>query len=317
MQKIAFIINSTISKFASRKKDIEKVFQEELFQISFYLSEKSRHIEELTQTAILDVHDYIIFVGGDGTLNEGVNGVLSYCKNKEKNDLSSYDFEQLKHIKVGILPFGSGNDFAKTIHATKSIQELKEKILIGKSKPIDVAYAQFLNEEKKESSRFYINITDVGMGGVVAKKIINKNNAFSADFIYIKSIFSTLLTHKNSKVRYTSEKETWESDIMSLIFANGRFFGSGLGVSPDASITDGVLNIIKLGNINVLDYIYHLKDLKRSKHIKHPEVTYSTAKKLSVEALDGKELLIDMDGEFVGYAPLKIECLSQVLNMIV
>lgn len=316
MQKVAFIINSTISKFASCKKEIELQFDKNAFEIKFFLSERSRHIESLTQTAIKENFEYIILVGGDGTLNEGVNGVLASCKSGSASELKNYNLAQLKDIKIGILPFGSGNDFAKTLGVTQNISDLKQKIITKKHSLIDIGFAKFLNENKKNASRFYINITDVGMGGVIAQKIINKNNAFNADLIYVKAIFSTLLKYKNTKVRYTSDQETWESNIMSLIFANGRFFGSGLGVSPDASLTDGILNIIKLGNITVFDYIYHLKNIKRSKKIKHKEVSYSMAKKLKVEPIDGKDVMIDMDGEFVGYAPLEIECVPLVLNFI-
>lgn len=316
MQKVAFIINRTISKFVKRKNEIETVFNSTDFETKFFVSEKCRHIENLAQNALSEGFDYLIFVGGDGTINEGLNGVMSFFKNNENEDLSAYNFEHAKKIKIGLLPYGSGNDFAKTIQVSKDINQLKDKILANKTQLVDIGFAQFLDENKKPSSRFYMNITDVGMGGIIAKKIIDKNNSFNADLIYIKAIFTTLLNYKKNKVKFTSDTETWESNIMSLIFANGRFFGSGLGVSPDASIQDGVLNIIKLGNINVFDYIYHLKDLKKSKHIKHKEVSYSTAKKLKVEAIDGSELLIDMDGEFIGQAPLEIECVPLALNFI-
>lgn len=316
MQKVAFIINRTISKFNKRKNEISSIFDSSDFETKYFVSERCRHIEDLAQNALSEGFEYLIFVGGDGTINEGINGLMAFFRNNEEHELDSYDLEQVKKIKIGLLPLGSGNDFAKTIQISKDLNQLKENILANKSKLIDIGFSKFLDENLKPTSRFYINITDVGMGGIIAKKIIDKNNAFNADLIYVKAIFTTLLNYKKNKVKYTSDKETWESNIMSLIFANGRFFGSGLGVSPDASIQDGVLNIIKLGNINVFDYIYHLKDLKKSKHIQHKEVSYSTAKNLKVEAIDGSQLLIDMDGEFVGYAPLEIECLPLAMNFI-
>lgn len=316
MQKVAFLINGTISKFNTRIKEIKNIFDEQEFETEYFISKKSRHIEDLSREALSKGYEYLIFVGGDGTLNEGINGVMSFYKNGNSSELKNYKFEEVSKIKIGLLPLGSGNDFSKTLKISKDIKQLRENILANKFERIDIGFTHFTDVNKKPASRFYMNITDIGMGGIIAKKVINKNKAFSADYIYIKAIITTLLNYKNSKIRYTSDQETWESNTMSVIFANGQFFGSGLGVSPESNLKDGLLNIVKLGDINVFDYIYYLKDLKKSKKIKHKEVSYSTAKKLKVESLGKEELLIDMDGEFIGYTPLQVECVPLAINFI-
>ncbi|MGB0885206.1 MAG: diacylglycerol/lipid kinase family protein [Chitinophagales bacterium] len=316
MKRIAFIVNSTISNKDKKVNELKNCFTEPIFTYKFFFSEARRHIETLTKQAIAENFQYIIVVGGDGTVNEGLNGILESVRLSKQNTIQDFDLTKLANIKFGILPSGSGNDFARTIGATKKLDELKTKILNDSFKLCDIGFAQFLNTEKEEDSRFYMNITDVGMGGEIAQRIVDKNNAFNADLFYLKAIFNTLISYKNTKAKFTSDQETWEGNIMSYVFANGRFFGSGLGVAPEASIQDGKLNIIRLGDINVWDYIYHMKDLKQSKLIKHKEVFYSTANKLKIEPLDNKDLMIDMDGEFVGYAPLKIECIAGVINIL-
>ena len=98
MQKVAFIINRTISKFVKRKNEIETVFNSTDFETKFFVSEKCRHIENLAQNALSEGFDYLIFVGGDGTINEGLNGVMSFFKNNENEDLSAYNLKKTKKI---------------------------------------------------------------------------------------------------------------------------------------------------------------------------------------------------------------------------
>ena len=316
MFKIAFIINSTIRKKEKLISEIKTHFNDKNFDFNIFYSEKSRHIENLVTESLLQQFKIIVLVGGDGTLNEGINGALHFAQIEHKLQLNDFDLKKLASIKFALIPHGSGNDFAKTIGLSKNVLRLKQLILEEKTKAIDIGYTQFYDENKNATQRFYINICDVGMGGIIAKKIIDKNNSFHPDWIYIKAIFTTLLRYKNTKMLFENEDKKSSFQAMSLIFANGKFFGSGLGISPDASITDGIIQVIKIGDISVWDYIKQLGNLKKSRFIKHNEVNYSQSKKLKVSPADEQDLLIDMDGEFVGYAPLQIECVPQAINFI-
>ena len=254
MQKVAFIINRTISKFVKRKNEIETVFNSTDFETKFFVSEKCRHIENLAQNALSEGFDYLIFVGGDGTINEGLNGVMSFFKNNENEDLSAYNFEHAKKIKIGLLPYGSGNDFAKTIQISKDINQLKDKILANKTQLVDIGFAQFLDENKKPSSRFYMNITDVGMGGIIANKIIDKNNAFNADLIYIKAIFTTLLNYKkNKKHHYTFLKNLNEikATTKPLVFLDSLI--DLFRAAMIYRVTKGDTAMVKLEHIGITD----------------------------------------------------------------
>lgn len=319
MKLIAFVVNSTIRKVDAKVEKIKTFFDDEKYQLAFYFSEKSRHIEDLTQQAIKDGYRYIIFVGGDGTLNEGINGLLQAVKKSahtEKEAILNYDLALLQQYKVGILPLGSGNDFAKTIQQTHSVESLKQKIDNENFQTIDIGLMQYENEQRQASTRFFINIADVGIGGVVSKKIVNKNNALNPNWIYLKAIFTTMLSYKNQMVKFQSEKEQWQSKIKSLIFANGIFFGSGLGIAPKAKLNSGHFEIVKMGDISILDYIIHLRSLQKVRLIKHKEVSYSQAKQFSIAPADQQDLPIDMDGEFIGYAPLSVVCVPQAIQFI-
>jgi len=98
--------------------------------------------------------------------------------------------------------------------------------------------------------------------------------------------------------------------------ANGRFFGNGLGIAPEASVTDGKFDIVIIGDITLMDYFKNLGKVKRSEKLIHPKVQYHRLQKVSIQAKEDRSITIDMDGEFIGHAPMTLECLAQRICLI-
>lgn len=312
--KIAFLINGTAKGLTKLTKSIELTFKE--FDPKLFISEKSGHIFQLAHTAISRGYDTIIVCGGDGTLNEGINGILDSFKNSLGVSPDAYDWQKIGQIKVGVLPSGSGNDFSKTIHITKEIDYLKNLILQKRSQLIDIGWVSFLKSDKDPGHRFFINITDVGMGGEVALKLQHKIPMASPDINYFWAITSTLATYDKVKIKATGENFSWEGKAINFVVANGKYFGNGLGVAPDASVTDGKFDIVIIGDVSLMDYFKNLGTVKKCEKVKHPEVHYYQMDKVTVESMENRKISIDMDGEFIGYAPMKLVNLYQKLNFI-
>ena len=313
MKKIAFLVNRTIKNFEKTVAQIENEFNKH--DIKFFYSDYSRHIEVLAETAIDRGYKNIITVGGDGTLNETVNGIMNAFKKGLSNSIESYDWEAIKEIKVGLLPAGTGNDFSKTIKASNSTSALRNLIEDDRYKMIDIGWSSFFDKKEQPVQRFFINITDVGMGGVVVEKMEKtKNPILTGSAFYKYSIATTFLTYDKSTVRCYNDYFDWKGKVMNFVIANGKYFGSGLGIAPDASIQDGKFSVVILGDINIFDYFRYLGDVKKCKKISHKEVAYHQFEKISIESADEKPLAIDMDGEFIGYAPMTVVNLSSKLN---
>jgi YegS/Rv2252/BmrU family lipid kinase len=312
--KIAFLVNSTIRKLTTVRKDIETTFKEH--EIKFFLSERVGHIYELAQTAISRGFDHIIVVGGDGTLNEGINGIVDTFKTGLGNSPEAFDWEKIKQIKVGVYPAGSGNDFVRTVYKNTELSTLKKLVQQESSQMIDIGWVSFMKPDGQASSRFYMNITDVGMGGEAVLKKERLPKWLGGDFNYFWSITTTVATYENCNVRAYNETFEWKGKVINMIVANGRFFGSGLGIAPDASITDGKFSFVIIGDINLLDYFKHLGTVKKAIKVIDPKVEYHTFDKISIESTDARKISIDMDGEFIGYAPMTLICLQQKINFI-
>ncbi len=254
------------------------------------------------RTAIREGCTHLISIGGDGTLNEALNGLMD-----EGGD-------SLHKIYLGALPFGTGNDFLRTIGKFDGSSSLIRAIELGHTRKLDVGAANILHNGT-HTERYFLNITDLGMGGVIAQRLDRYPRWLGKRFTYPLAILRTFLSfcHHPVVVSFNGGKHT--EDIMSLAVANGKFFGAGLGIAPDADPQDGVLDLVTIGKISLWDYLRHLPELRKCQPIFHPEVRYQQVKEVEIQSA-GPELPIDMDGEYVGMAPVRIRVIPSAIHWI-
>lgn len=312
--RIAFIINGSISKLKKTTSAINKTFEN--FNIKIYISADENHYMELCKDALDDGCDHLILVGGDGTVNKGINGIINCFKLEENKQPDDFDWNAIGNIKIGVFPAGSGNDFVKTIYKDTSLQTLKELLEKGSYKMIDVGWVRFQNFQFQEDFRFFINITDVGMGGEAVRKKDNLPHWMGTKFSYFWAITSTIATYKKCTVKAFNDYFFWEGKVINLVVANGKYFGNGLGIAPDAELSNGKFSVVIIGDITLLDYFKHLNKVKKGIRIDHPKVSYHSFDRITIESTSSRKSTIDMDGEFIGMAPMTLQCLSHKINFI-
>jgi diacylglycerol kinase family enzyme len=162
-----------------------------------------------------------------------------------------------------------------------------------------------------------MNITDVGMGGETVLKLQqSKIPALGPDINYFWAITTTLATYEKVQIRASGDDFLWEGKAINFVVANGKYFGNGLGIAPDASVTDGKFEIVIIGDVSLLDYFKNLGKVKKSEKLLHPEVHYFQLDKVTIESMETRKISIDMDGEFIGYAPMTLINLQQKINFI-
>lgn len=303
MKKIAFIIHGKVRNKELLIKGTKATFFGN-YEIAFFSSEYSGHAIELSKKAAEQGFNYIICIGGDGSLNEVVNGVM-----QAKNKNIELD------IKIGVLPYGTGNDFIKTIKSPATFSGLKKLIDDNTSKEIDLGIVQFKDHAGTDSSRYFINITDIGIGGVVVQNLCKYTNAFGANIKYMMAIVNTLFSYRNQPIKAIADEFTFEGKVKNFVVANGKYFGSGIGIAPDAEVDDGKFSIVILEEVSLIDFLKFSNTFKKCKKINHPQIIYKTAKEITVESLSIPQP-IDMDGEFIGYSPMKIKILLAGLSFL-
>lgn len=297
MTKIVFVFHG---KFNGTKQveHIKTLFSAG-YDISFLFSEYAGHATPLARQAIVDGAQIVVAVGGDGTNNEVANGVMQAGN---------------PAVKMGLLPNGTGNDFAKTVKVTDSAETLKAMIESNSIRPIDLGRLSYKDEKGADASCYFINITDVGLGGYIAQKIAGSGKWLGAFITFQKAIISTFLTYKHMHVKATADGFTYDGRVLSYIIANGKYFGAGMGIAPGADPTDGKFEIVLGAEISLWDYLTNLGKVRKTQKIIHPQMTYHNASRVTIEAPE--PLPIDMDGEFIGYTPLKVEVVPGALNFI-
>ena len=302
MKKITFIVNGKIRKMKVLRESIVHCFRSE-FQVEIRKSTLENSFQELTMNAINKGVDYLILVGGDGSINEGVNGYF---------DANS---ELREKVILGVYPAGSGNDFSKSLGVGNDLEQLLLLVKNASFKKIDVGLMHFNNVDNTPGKRYFINIADIGIGGYVANKISDSKKRLGADFTYTKALIQSFFKYKKQKVQLTSKDYNWSGKMMSICMANGKYFGSGMCIAPDASLTDGKMQLVIIGEVSLYDYLKNIPKIKKGHKVVHKEIEYSFAEKCEITAIDNP-CPIDMDGEYVGTTPLKTEVISNQLKML-
>jgi YegS/Rv2252/BmrU family lipid kinase len=290
--KLGVILHGAKNNRHAQRKEIEAVFSE--WSLDIRVTEYDKHAEKIAKELCNDTCDAVLVCGGDGSLNQAANGVFS---------------SNNPNTPLAIWPSGTGNDFVKTLEVPQSFQELKASIEQGNFKAIDLPCMEWDGRK-----RVYLNVTDLGLGGCVAYDMMRSKRRLGSFLTYQWLIVKNLLRFKKRAIRFELDGKAIEARAMNFVVANARYFGSGLGISPESQLTDGLLEVIVIGDLNIFEYLYFVPKVRKCKKLSYHKIQYYSAKKISIET--EVPMSIDMDGEFVGFSPLVIS-IQHSLNVVV
>lgn len=241
--------------------------------------------------AVSEKYNLIIAAGGDGTIHQVVNGMLH----------QNLPADQLPVLSV--LPVGSGNDFARTVNIGLNAQSLRKR-LTGSATLIDVGAVQF-QKDGNVSHAYFINVASAGMSPEVLNKMTSGKKRFGSAVAYYVAILSTFLSYRCMPVVVKTSAWQWSDTLRTLAIGNGKFFGSGLCVAPNAQPNDGVFSAFICGAVSVFDFVRYSNTLKNSRTINHPKIEYRTAQKVALTSR--LPCRIEADGELLGFLPAFVE----------
>jgi len=258
----------------------------------------------LAREAVKLGYEMVVAVGGDGTVNEVVNGL--YQDGAAVND----------GPVLAILPLGSGCDLARTLRIPGRLPEALKVLETGCTKRVDVGRAEFLNLTGGTETRLFINIADLGGGGLVVQKANKAPRILGRRPNYLWGIVSAALSYKARAVEVSIDGGTaMELCVRNLIIANGRYFGRGFFPAPGALMDDGLFDIVNVGNFGIVEGLRHVPKLRRGTHLSLDKVSFFQGR--SVKATSEEEVLLEMDGELVGMLPASFEIIPGAVNLLV
>lgn len=302
MKKISFVAHG---KHINKHKIIteaDKYFSNK-YEVEFLTTTSGREAEALAEKAVINGTDYVIAIGGDGTLHEVINGVMRIPK------------ENRTKLVLGLLPVGSGNDFARTFKISKRISDLYTLIEAGSIIQIDIGKIECASLSDQKEIHHFINIADSGLGAEVAKRVNEGNKTYGPNIAFFMATIKSFIAHKKKKIKFISGQLNYEGEVLMLVLANAKYFGSGLGIAPHADLNDGKIAVTLVGNVSLFDYLINVFNLRGCSPINHPQIFYSQAESCIAEPI-GEPCLIEADGEVIGKLPLKAEMLVREVNFL-
>jgi YegS/Rv2252/BmrU family lipid kinase len=257
----------------------------------------------ITRMCLYEGAELIVCVGGDGTLNEVVNGFMD-----ERGPIRT-------DAVLGFVPNGTGCDFVRTAPIPAKIEQSLNTIKEGYTRRIDLGRLQFHDHQGRLNVRYFHNIASFGLGGEVVDRVNRNSKAFGPFISFIWSTLVSIFLYGKKKIRLKVDN-TYEEEVIvwNIAVANGQYHGGGMWVAPDAVIDDGLLHITVIGDLNLAEVFWYLPKLYNGKIKNIKNVSILTGKK--VEAYSEQCVQLDVDGEQPGRLPVVIDIMPAVLRMI-
>jgi diacylglycerol kinase (ATP) len=285
-----------INPKAGSVKDLDLLLKqiEKLDPAFVYLTHKPGAAKVYAGAAIRNGCDFIIAAGGDGTLNEVVNGIG----------------RRAAKVRVGLLPLGTGNDFARCVNLPLSVEENIDILLAGKTTAIDLVRV------KSDRTRYFVNVSAGGFSGLVDEKLTPDIKHTWGPLAYVRSAaaaFPELRAYRTSVE--LGEKETFSIDLYNVVIANGRFVAGGLPIAPEADPTDGLLDVILIPERPKHEIALLAAQILLGKHLRSNGITFRRTTKVSIKSRPG--MWFNVDGELVGNDPATFEVMPGALQFVV
>ncbi|KAG7570649.1 Diacylglycerol kinase catalytic domain [Arabidopsis thaliana x Arabidopsis arenosa] len=266
------------------------------------------HAIDITREAIRDGADAVIAVGGDGTLHEVVNGF--FWEGKPVGNLNS----EASHLTaLGLIPLGTGSDFARTFGWNNDPCEAVERIAKGMRSRVDVGV---IDKEGKDL-HYFINVADVHLSakaGFYASKYKKFGN-----LCYVIGALQAFMGHHNRDMRIRVNGGEWEiyPQVTALCVGNAKYFGGGMKITPNAVPGNGNLEVVVLQDFKWYDFVFKLHKLYNGTHLSVNNVTSRSVQSIEVEEIsDSGSIYVQSDGEHLGFLPRKFQVLPGAIDII-
>ena len=294
-QKWFFIVNATAGQGKTGKKISKfiQVLNKQNFNYKIELTKFPKHATELALYAVKNGFQNIVAVGGDGTVNEVVNGIMKS--------------ESPHKINFGVIPEGGGNDFAHHFKLPHKIGKAIKILKKGKIQKIDVG---------KIDNKFFINSFGIGFDARVAVNA-GRTKLLNGLLRYLWAVVLSLIKLKSYEMEIRIDHKTLNSEYLMVTIGNGKYCGSGFRITPDAKANDGVFDICLIEKVNRRRLLKLLPSAIKGKHLGEPEVAIKQSS--FVEIKTDTKIPVYFDGEIpVLENPnnFRIELLPKRINLI-
>jgi YegS/Rv2252/BmrU family lipid kinase len=281
---------------------IAQILQKEGVPYEPHFTDRRLHASIIARNKIKEGYSKIIVIGGDGTMNEVINGVFAQTR------------IHTTEVMLGMISVGTGNDWAKTFNIPPdyegAVRTIKQQLTF-------IQDAGLVNYRKngKEWKRYFINIAGMGFGArVVERSNRMKEKGKSGAFLYFYNIFLSLLRYKSKRAVIEIDGTSYNRRIFSLNVGIGKYNGGGMIQVPHAVADDGLYSITLIKKMGKLNVLANVKKLYNGKITQHSKVETYMAK--SVQINGSTRIKLETDGETLGHGPVSFEIIPRSIRII-
>ena len=260
-------------------------------------SERQGHLAELAREAALDGAELLVVVGGDGSVNEVVNGLAGLGRQPA----------------VAVVPRGTGWDFSRTFGIPRKIDDAVQIALQGDVRTIDLGRASYRAWDGSDATAWFANVASAGMSGAIAKRANETTKALGGKASYLWATFAVFSGWEATEIAVAVDGERRAGPMFDVVIANGRFFGGGLEICPEAEPDDGLFDVLTIGDVTKRDLVQTMPKMYRGTHLPHPKAELLRGS--SVTVTSETPLPIELDGEQPGTTPVTFEVAAGALRL--
>lgn len=265
------------------------------------ITEAPGHAIELAKNAARKGYEMVISVGGDGTINEIVNGL--------------YAAGNIGDALLGIISTGTGGDYIRTIGIPRRYEDACRRFLQPKKRTVDLGIVEYASNGHR-AERIFVNFAGMGFDAEIVRRTTQQFKALGSMPSYLLGTLTTLLSYVNRDISIIVDGQAEDRRVCTVIMNNGKYGGGGMFTAPHADLSDGLLDVLIVGNLSKPDLLRSLPRIYKGTHLTHPKVTMKKAKEIEVRCLGGR-MHLQADGELLGEVPARFRILPSALNVIV
>jgi diacylglycerol kinase (ATP) len=263
------------------------------------LTEGRGHAVELAKAAARRGYEVVVCVGGDGTINEVVNGL--------------YNSGGIRDVTLGIISTGTGSDYVRTIGVPHDYRQACRRLSSPRRIVVDLGIMEYVRGGVT-AKRLFVNFAGLGFDAEIVKVTEERFKAFGGISSYLLGLLNTLLSYKNGDVSLRLDGEAGRRRICAIEVSNGRFGGGRMCLAPQADPADGFLDALIIGDLSKADLLRSLPRIYRGTHLNHSKVTVKRAKEIYVRP--ERRMAVQADGELIGEAPARFSVLPTALTVV-
>ncbi len=263
------------------------VFRQQNVQFDVRESQSSQHLMELARGASEEKPDLVVSAGGDGTHHYVINGLLK------------------SEVPLGLLPMGTGNDFAKGVGMPMDVHAAARALLNGNVREIDLARA---------GAAVYACVAGAGFDSIVNRYTNERARWLSGSPAYVWSLLRCLKEYRPEPLEITADGQFFSGDVVFAVVGNNASYAGGIRLAPRAKLDDGVLDVCVIPYMGRLELLRWVPRAYRGEHLNHPRIKYLQARKITLRTPSRMELF--GDGEFLQELPVTIEVVPRALRVI-